>query len=116
MWPTHTQPFQPLLNSSGPAFNSSAMGATSYGYKIEGSTAGLRDWQGPGSRTVRLLGVPNVPYYVNFGASAVISETSNSVLCLGSEPAFFTVDPKQTYLALVSSTTVTVNVTLGVGR
>src|SRR3990167_6047886 len=105
MFPKNQQAFQPLLNSSAPAFNSSAMGATTYGYKLEGSSSGIRDWQGPASRTVRLLGVPNVPYYVNFGASAVISETSNSVLCLGSEPAFFTVDPKQTYVAIHSSTT-----------
>lgn len=114
MYPEDQKAYQPLVNSSAPAFNSSAMGATTFNYKLDSS--GVRDWQGPGSRSVRLLGVPNVPYYVNFGASAVIAETTNSVLCLGSEPAIFSVDPKQTYLALVSSTTVTVNVTLGVGR
>lgn len=114
MFPLDQQAFQPLLNSTAPSFNSSAMGSTTFNYKLDSS--GVRDWQGPGTRSVRLLSAVNTPYYINFGASAVIAETTNSVLCLGGTPAIFTVSPAQTYIAMVSSTTVTVNVTLGVGK
>ena len=113
-FPRDQAAFQPLINSSAPAFNSSALGSTTFNYKLDSS--GIRDWQGPDSRSVRLLSAVNTPYYVNFGASAVIAETTNSVLCLGGTPAIFSVSPSQTYVAMVSSTTVTVNVALGIGR
>ena len=114
MFPTHTQPFQPLVNSSSPSFSSSAMGTTSYAYALE-STALNRLWQGPASRSVRLNAFGSTAYFVNFGSSTVSAASTDSMLVVGPGPEIFSVDPKQTYIAIVSSTSAVVNVTLGVG-
>lgn len=114
MYPYDQQAFQPIFNSSHCSFNSSAIGTTSVNYALE-STA-TRDWQFPSSRTVRLLADGSALYYANFGTSSVAAASSNSVLCKGGEEYKFTADVKQTYVALVSSTSVTVNITLGIGK
>lgn len=114
MFSANVAPFHPIPNSSGPSFNSSAMGTTSANYALE-STAINRIWQGPIDRTVRLFGEGTGGYYANFGSSVVAAASTNSVLCIANQPVLFSVTPTQTYVALVSSTTVTVNVTLGVG-
>ena len=115
MYPLDQQPFAPLVNSSSPGFNAVAVDNTAVNFALE-STALNRIWQGPSSRSVRLTGLIGDRFYANFGASAVTAASTNSALCIGSVPVIFSVDPKQTYVALVSSTTITINVTLGVGR
>ena len=115
MFPRNQIAFQPLVNSSSPSFSSSAMGTTSFAYALE-STALNRTWQGPTSRSVRLNAFGSTAYFVQFGSSLVLSESTNSMLVVGPGPEIFSVDPKQTYIAIVSSTSAVVNVTLGVGK
>ena len=115
MFPTDQAAFQPLINSSSPGFNAVAVDNTAVAFALE-STALNRIWQGPASRSVRLTGLIGDRFYANFGASAVTAASTNSVLCIGSVPVIFSVDPKQTYVALVSSTTITINIALGVGK
>lgn len=108
------QPFQPLLNSTAPAFNSSVLGSTSQAYALQ-STG--REFQYPDSRCVRIMGSTVERYYVKFGqTSAVAAASSDSTLVLGGQREVFSVTPNQTHVAfLTTSTGMTVNVTLGVG-
>lgn len=108
------QPFQPLLNSSAPSFSSSAFGATSHVYALE-STA-TREWQFPSGRTVRLAGSTADRYYVKFGESASVAAAStDSMMLIGNIPQILAVSAKQSHVAFVSSTSIAVNVTLGMG-
>ena len=108
------KPFQHLFNTTAPAFSSSAMGATNFTYALE--STGLREWQNPSNRAVRVQGVPDVPFYIKFGPSTVTAGASDSVLAWGKNREVFTVQPGQTHVGVVSSTTVIVNFTLGAGR
>lgn len=114
MFPLDTQPFQPLINSSHASFTSSALALNSTSYALE--STGVRQWQLPSSRTVRLSGVEDRPYYVRFGTSAVNVGASNGMLCWGSKAQYVNVTPGQTHIAIYSSTSQTVNITLGIGR
>jgi hypothetical protein len=109
------QAFQPLLNSTaGPSFNSSALGSTSHAYALEATG---RTFQYPDSRSVRLMASTADRFYVRFGDSSVAAASSNSMLVRNGDIAqIFTVTPNQTHVAFASSTTITINVTLGVGR
>ena len=113
MFPSDQQPFEPLVNSSSPSFNSSALGTTSFNYALE-STALNRVWQGPSSRSVRLISLGSSGFCFQLGSSTVSAGSTDSVLALGS--VIVGVQPKQTYIAVMSSTSTVVNVTLGVGR
>lgn len=115
MFPLDQISFQPLVNSSSPSFSSSAMGTTSFNYALE-STSLNRVWQGPASRSVRLNAFGSTAYFVQFGSSLVSAGSTDSMLVVGPGPEIFSVDPKQTYIAIMSSTSAVVNVTLGVGR
>ena len=110
------QAFQPIVNSSHSAFASSAIGgATSYALQ----STGIREWQTPTNRTVRIAGVPtNAPFYVNFGSSLVTCGASNGHPIVNGGPSIFSVEgtTKQSYVAVFSSTTVTISFGLGHGR
>ena len=113
MFPTDQAAFTPLVNSSSPSFQSSALGTTSVNYALE-STALNRIWQGPASRSVRLGSLGSSGFFVQFGSSTVAAGSTDSMLV--TTPQIFSVEPKQTYIAVMSSTSTVVNVTLGVGR
>ena len=113
MYPADQQPFEPLVNSSSPSFNSSALGTTTVNYALE-STALNRVWQGPSSRSIRLNTLGSSSFYFQLGSSTVAAGSTDSVLVTGS--VIIGVQPKQTYIAVMSSTSTVVNVTLGVGR
>lgn len=111
------QAFQPLFNSSHTAFQSSALGATSFGYALQ--STGVREWLTPTNRTVVLAGNPtNAPFYANFGSSTVSVGASNGHLVVNGGPRCFSITgtTRQSYVALVSSTTVTVSIELGHGK
>ena len=108
------KPFQHLFNTTSPAFSSSAMGATSHVYALE--STGLREWQNPSNRAVRVQGQPDVPYSIKFGPSTVTAGSSDSALAWGKNRDVWTIQPGQTHVAIVSSTTIIVNFTLGAGR
>lgn len=111
------QAFQPLFNSSNSAFASSALGATSFGYALQ--STGLREWQIATNRTVVLSGIPaNAPFFAKFGSSTVSVGASNGHLVVNGGPRAFAVygTSRASYVALVSSTTVTVSVELGHGK
>jgi hypothetical protein len=110
---TDLKPFQALTNTTAPAFSSSALGSTSHFYSLE--STGLREFQWPSNRMVRVVGNPDVPYTIKFGTSDVIAASSNSALAWGKNPEVFTVDTAVTHVSVVSSTTITVNFTLGQG-
>lgn len=113
MYPTDQIPFEPLINSSSPSFSSSALGTTSFGYALE-STALNRVWQGPASRSIRLNSLGSSGFYVQLGTSSVSAGSTDSMLVTG--PVVIGVQPKQTHIAVMSSTSTVVNVTLGAGR
>lgn len=106
--------FQHLFNTTAPAFSSSAMGATSHVYALE--STGLREWQNPSNRAVRVQGQPDVPYSIKFGTASALAGSSDSALAWGKNREVWSVQPGQTHVAIVSSTTVTVSFTLGAGR
>jgi uncharacterized membrane protein len=109
------QAFQPLLNSTAPSFNSTILGTTSHAYALQATG---REFQYADARSVRIFGATNDKFYVKFGqASTVTAASSDSVLVLGGQREVFAVTPNQTHIAfLTTSTAMTVNVTLGIGR
>lgn len=113
MFPKNQQAFEPLVNSSSPSFSSSALGTSSVNYVLE-STALNRVWQGPSSRSIRLNTLGSSGFYFQLGSSLVSAGSTDSVLVTGS--VVIGVQPKQTYIAVMSSTSTVVNVTLGVGK
>ena len=105
--------FQPLINSSSPSFNSSALGTTSHFYALE-STALNRIWQGPMSRSVRVISLGSLSFYVQFGSTLASAGSTDSMLVIGE--GVFSVSPSDTNIAVTSSTSAVVNITLGTGR
>lgn len=108
--------FNPSLNSSEAAFNSSAFASTAARYTLE--STGVRDWSGPGGRSVRMVSLGSTnPFYYKFGGSAVTVGSSDGTLVIGGESVVVPVQPSWSHVAMVSSTTVlAVNVTIGYGR
>lgn len=108
-------PFQPV-DSSAPSFEVT-IDATSVVTALE-STAINRFWKsGPGSRSIRLATKTADDYYFSIGSSLAVAASSDSVLILGGTVEIFTpIKPGLAYIALQSSTDVTVNCTLGYGQ
>lgn len=104
------RPFYPIENSTAPSFNSTSLSAST-SYVLEST---LRIWQGPSNRSVRLVNAnSSASFFAKFGSSTVAAASSDSILIVGAWPSVFNVSPSQTWVSLVSSTDVTVNVTLG---
>jgi len=104
------RPFYPIENSTAPAFNSSSLN-TAFRYVLESTE---RVWQGPSNRAVRVVGAnSSAAYYLKLGSSTVVAASSDSFLSIGAYPTVMLASPSQTYISLVSSTNVIVNVTLG---
>ncbi len=105
-------PFQPI-NSSEPSFTA-AFDNTAANHVLE--STGTREWQGPGSRAVSIAAMAADDYYINFGSSLVTCTSSGNKLILGGTDQVFRVRPAQTYVAFVSSTDISMNLTLGYGQ
>jgi len=101
--------FQPI-NSTAPAFNSSAGSSAVYALEATG-----REWQYPTSRAVRITSKAADDFSILFGNSAVAPSTATSMLVLGGVSEVFTVETLHTHIGIASSTDVIVNVTLGTG-
>lgn len=105
-------PFQPV-NSSEIAFNTSVAGGTSsVAYALESSA---RFWQYPTSRSIQIMESSGVEFYIKFGSSTVVANSSDSMKCLGGAERVYGVDTSFSYMAVASSTDVVLNVTLGTG-
>lgn len=108
------QPFE-HVGSSHASFNSSVIAVTATNFALQ--STGVREWQLPTSRSVRVMAVSgaSVPYYVRFGTSDTSVGSSNGI-AIGTLPEIFHVSRSQTHVAVVSSTSLIVNVTLGHGK
>lgn len=107
-------PFQPILNSTAPAFSSS-FDDTALLVVLE-STAIPRQWQHVGGRSIRFAESSGVDYYAKLGTSDVVAASSDSAKILGGTVEVWRVQPNQTHISLYSSTLAIVNITLGVGQ
>ena len=83
--------------------------------KLESTGTG-RVWQGPSGRSVRLSCSTAADYHVAFGSSLAVAVSTGSPLYLGGTVEGYRPRAGDTYISMVSSTTVTVNVTLGYGQ
>jgi hypothetical protein len=101
------------VNSTEPAFNSTGTGTSAF-FAFESSDTN-RVWQGPSGRAVRLSSKAADDYSVVFGTTTAVATSSGGILILGGTVETFRANPGQTHIAIVSSTDVTVNVTLGYG-
>ena len=100
------------VNSTAPAFNVSVTN-TSTANALESS--GAREWDGPGSRTIRLVSGQATDYYVQFGTSSVVASTLSMLFLGGTVEIPSPIRPGFTHIAMYSSTDMTVNVTIGYG-
>ena len=109
----HLLPFNQIV-STAPSFEAT-LDNTSSALALESTS--LREWRGPTGRAVRLATRTADDYSVNFGDSDIVAASSDSILVLGGTVELFhPVKPSYTHIAIVSSTDVTVNVTLGYGH
>lgn len=106
------RPFQ-AVDSTEPSFNATA-GAVSALFALE-STATNRFWRNPSNRAVRIAAGAADDFSVVFGSSNIVATSSGGILVLGGTVESHYVAPGQSHIALVSSTDITANVTLGVG-
>ena len=107
------RPFWALTNTTAPSFNSTA-GSAPTAYALESST---RFWQAPANRSVRVVNVGTAvcDYSIKFGTSTVVAASSDSMLIKSGISTVFHAPPQVTYISVMSSTTLTLNVTLGMG-
>ena len=108
-------PFQPLA-STAPAFNITLTTLGTSANVLQSTS--IREWAGPSGRSVRLSETSGVDYRVQFGSSLVVAASTISMLILGGVVEVFSLQPDQTYIAImtVSTQVSDVNVTLGYGR
>ena len=105
-------PFQPIRNSTAPSFSASASNASAL-FLIE--STGLREWQFPTSRALRFAEITGGDYFVKFGTSDAVAASSDTMLVLGGTVEVHRVEAGISHIAIFSSTSVVVNVTLGHG-
>jgi len=107
------QPFVPIL-STAPSFTKT-VDSTSFASALQ--STGLREWQGPSNRTVRINTQTGTPHFhIGLGDSGIAAASSDSMLIEGGQTVFLHLaKPSYTHLAMVSSTTVEANVTIGYG-
>lgn len=110
-------PFRPIRGTTAPSFEvGSTVVFASTASALE-STALNRVWAGT-QRSVRLAEDKGIDAHINFGSSAIVANSSDSILYLGGTVEVFHVEPGLTHMAIQSVSTSTgarVNVTLGYG-
>lgn len=106
--------FTPVGNSSECSFSLSvSAGAT----KVAFESTGKREWSGPSGRAVRLSNTDGLDAYVKFGTSDAVAASTDSMLVLGNTVEVFPIhNPRFTHLCVYSSTSPTINATLGYGQ
>lgn len=118
--PQYLQPFQPIRESTSPAFLTTAGNASvTYGLEAsalnaEGST-NVRKWDYPTSRAIRIASIAGDDFYVTLGSSDISTAIGTGMLVLGGTAEILRVQPNQTSIAIASSTDVVANITLGYG-
>ena len=107
------QNFNPIVSTAASfeAIIDNATGA----FALESSS--LREWTTPSGRAVRIASPQTDDFHMRFGDSNIgVAGSSDSMLLLGGTvETFHPVKPSYTHLSLVSSTTVTINITIGYG-
>ena len=105
--------FNPVVSTAASfeAIIDNATGA----FAMESSS--LREWTTPSGRAVRIASVQTDDFHLRFGTSDIgVAGSSDSMLILGGTvETFHPVKPSYTHLSFVSSTTLTINITLGYG-
>lgn len=110
--------FQPVRNSSqssAPAFDVT-LSTASTANALQSS--GVREWDGPSGRAVRFAETSGVDYRVAFGSSTIVAGTTGNTLVLGGAAEAFYIQPGQTYVAIMTTSTQisAVNIAIGFGR
>lgn len=109
----YQQGFHPV-GSSESSFNIS-VGAVSTANALE--STGKREWSGASGRAVRLAETGGADVRIKFGTSDVVAASTDSMLFLGNTVEVFPLfKPSFTHLAVYSSTTTTLNVSIGHGQ
>ena len=105
-------PFQPIV-SSHTSFDMILSTASS---AVELESSG-RIWSGPGSRSIRISESSGVEYRMQIGSSLVEAAAATCPMMLGGVAEIFTIYPRNTYIALMTTSTAisNVSVTLGYG-
>ena len=108
-------PFQPLATTA-PSFNITRTTLGTSENVLQSTT--IREWAGPSGRAVRVSETSGVDYRIAFGSSTLVAAATASMLILGGVVEVFSVQPDQTYVAImtVSTQISDVNITLGYGR
>lgn len=102
------------ITSTAPGFDTTA-DDTSVTFALEATA--LREWSGPGGRSIRLASVTAGDFYMAIGDSNAEASSSAGVLVLGGTVEIFgPIKPSNTHIAMFSSTTVNVNVVIGFGQ
>ena len=116
------QPFQPIRESTSPAFRASGdstaavFGLEASAPNAQGAT-NVRKWDYPTSRCIRLAQISGNDYFVVLGSSlAVAAADGTSTLVLGGTAEILRVQPGQNSISIVSTTDYEVNITLGYGQ
>ena len=111
----NNSPFRPSLHGSSSPTISSTLGSSGILYAFE--STGLREWQFPSNRSILVTEFSGADFWINIGSSDVVAVAgTNGIPVLGGTAQVFSLrDPSQTHFAFASSTSVTVNVTIGHG-
>lgn len=106
-------PFTPV-DTTAPSFQVT-VDSTSVATALQ--STGVREWfGGPGSRSIRIASITADDYHIQFGSTLAVATTTTTPVILGGTVEIFTpVKPAYTHIAIVSSTDVTANITLGYG-
>lgn len=105
--------FRPI-NSTAPSF-SATFDNTSAIFALE--SAGVREWEGPGSNTIRIGSLGSDDCHFAIGSSdLVVAAATNMLYQGGTIEVFSKTSPRDTHIVFVSSTDVTMNVSLGYGN
>ena len=99
------------VGSSVPGFDST-LGSSSI-YALQ--STGVREWQGPSGRAVRIASKKPDDFYVVFGSSDMAHPTTNTATTLGGTVESWFVPASVTHVAIKSSTDIVANICLGYG-
>ena len=107
-------PFQPI-DSTAPSFQVT-VDSTSVATALQ--STGVREWfGGPVGRSIRIASITADDYHIQFGSTLAEATTTTSPVILGGTVEVFNpIKPAHTHIAVVSSTDVTVNISLGYGQ
>jgi hypothetical protein len=100
------------VDGTAPSFNVVATTPSAV-YALESS--GIREWSGPGGRSLRFACSTAADYHIQYGSTLAVASTDTPLMLGGTVEIPAPIRPGHTHIAFWSSTDVTVNVTLGYG-